>query len=107
MRTNSAKSDYPGTFEVLGFLSIVAGILCVVVFFANAKTKHNGGHDISDIIYFSFFFIPVGAGLIFKWRIAAVLLSLPLGVVAVWMVVGSIVSVPFPWLLLNIFFGAL
>ncbi|MGA2139529.1 MAG: hypothetical protein ABSH14_11755 [Verrucomicrobiia bacterium] len=107
MRANSHNGDYPFIFGGLGFLSVLGGIFCIVLFFANAKARQNGGHDISGVIYFSLFFIPVGVGLILVRRIAAVLFSIPLGILAVWMIVSSIVNVPFPWLLLNILFGVI
>src|SRR2546425_759751 len=101
------RGDYTLTFVALGCLSVLAGIVCILLSYANAKTRQSGGHDISRVAYFSLFFIPVGVGLIFLRRIAAVLLSFPLGVLAIWMIVASVVSVPFPWWLANILFGIL
>jgi hypothetical protein len=105
--SGNQRGDYAVSFRILGCLSVLAGIICFLLFSANAKAKQIGGHDISSIIYFSFFFIPVGIGLLFLWRVAAVLLSVPTAILGIYMIGGSIISVPFPWLLLNILLSIL
>jgi len=101
------RGDYAFTFTMLGCLSVVAGIACILLSYANTKARQSGGHDVSSAAYFSIFFTPVGVGLVFLRRIAAVLLSFPLAVLALWMIVASLFTVPFPWWLANIAFGIL
>ena len=48
----------------------------------------------------------VGIGAILLARWAVLVLSLGFGAVAAWLAIGSIISVPFPWSLINIAFAA-
>jgi hypothetical protein len=92
-------------FELLGILSIVLGVAAGVLGYAS--WRHPGGHDTSLLVFAPLCFIPVGVGLMFQRRIAAILLSVPSGVLAVHLIIGSIAYVPFPSVLLGILFGFL
>ena len=97
-----AADDWKVVFRVFGGLAILAAVLCVIAFFANIRARHSGGHDISSVIYLAVFFAIVGVGLLLLRKVAALLFCIPVFVLGVVLVFGSIFRVPFPWLLINV-----
>jgi len=92
-------------FRIIGFLTILYGLALLLLWFANLGARERGGHDLSAAIYFSAYFIPVGVGVFLQRRIFAILISLPTLYTAIWLIKGSIGSVPYPWILYNFGYG--
>jgi hypothetical protein len=91
-------------FEIMGILSIAFGVITGLLGYASRGHIREFS---SSAVVFIIYFVGVGVGLIFHRKIAALFFSLALLIVAVWLAIGSIVSVPFPWYLANAAFAAL
>jgi hypothetical protein len=103
MRTASPVTA--SVFRVMGGLAILLGLLCLVLGLMNMTTRKHGGRDLSGIVSFAIYWIPVGIGMLFLRRLFAVLISVPSVGMGAWLIVGSVVHVPFPWMLINISVG--
>jgi hypothetical protein len=90
----------------LGFVSFVIGVALVALFFLNSNARTHGGHDVSASIYVALYCLLVGGGMLFNSRIAALLFSIPCAGLAIWLSVGSMRTVPFPWVLFNLAFSS-
>ena len=101
------RNDHAATFVVVGFLAVLAGAICILLAGANVGARSSGGRNISGVAYLSVFLIPVGAGLVLRRRVAAVLLSLASGGLGLWLGAVSVMLVPLPWGLLDIGLGLL
>jgi hypothetical protein len=94
-------------FRIFGLLLVGIGLLSLLAVAANVKTASLGGHDLSPAIAPSVFIIVVGVGLLLHHRWAAAIfavISLGAGVA---MGIGSLVTVPMPWSLINLGLAAL
>jgi hypothetical protein len=103
MKPHQKLEPEPVVFWVMGILSIVLGVVSGLLSYASYR--HPGGHDLRSAVIFAGYFVLVGIGLLFQRRVAAVLFSLPLLAGALWLGIGSIFAVPFPWSLLNVAFA--
>lgn len=74
---------------------------------ANKQSAALGGHDIKILIYPAVAFTVVGIGLVLLRRSAGLILCLASVAFAMWLVIGSVAHVPFPWLLVNFFMSIL
>ena len=79
----------------LGFL----GLLAVA---ANRRAASLGGHDLSPLIRPSILIIAIGVGLLLHHKWAAAIFTIIWSGVAIYLAIGSIMKVPFPWVLLNL-----
>jgi len=66
----------------------------------------SGGHDLSPIRFYALFFALLGVALLMKWFWAHLLFITLTTAAGMWLIVGSLFSVPFPFLILNIIYGA-
>jgi hypothetical protein len=92
-------------FRIMGVLAILCGLLFLFLYLVNMNARKHGGHDLSGAIYFAIYWIPVGIGMLFLRRVFAVLITLPSVAMGLWLILGSIFHVSFPWLLINILYG--
>jgi hypothetical protein len=94
-------------FRIMGALAILFGLLFLFLDLVNMNARKHGGHDLSGVMYITIYFVLVGIGMLFLRRVFAVLIALPSLAAALWLAVGSIVQVPFPWILINIAFASI
>lgn len=103
--TRAPSTMTANVFRIIGTLSVIYGILCLFLYIANTDVRTHGGRDISAILIYTAYCIPVGIGMLFLRRIFALMIALPCLAAGLWLGVGSIFKVLFPWMLINIPFG--
>ena len=89
----------------MGFISLMMGFAFFAIFFLNSDVRSHGGRDVSGSIYAVVYFVLVGAGMLFGSRILSIFFSIPLAGLGIWLIIGSIREVPFPWVLINLAFS--
>jgi hypothetical protein len=95
----------PGTAGVavivFGVCSVLLGCAFIFIYF------NHGMRSVSTLRCWLFggFFLCVGTVTVLRYRWGAVLLAAALIAVALWLGIGSVGSVPFPWILINLFFS--
>jgi hypothetical protein len=94
-------------FRTIGVGSVIMGIVCLLLYIANTNVRSSGGRDLTPMLIYTAYCIPVGVGMLFLRKIFAVLIALPCLATALWLGVGSIFHVPFPWMLINIAFAGI
>ena len=92
-------------FRILGVLTLIIGFGHILLYFANAETRQHGGRDLSWTLWSGLLtvFISVCVMLLMRWAI--ILTSLCYVFLGGWLIVGSMLHVPFPWCLINIGIG--
>jgi hypothetical protein len=103
-------TDKPSTDSVLGIrLSGAFSVLLSLALGWLAVTMNPGAHGIEspkEGLWVAGVLLLLGIGTILLRRWAVLILSFASGLVGVWLAIGSIISVPFPWLLINVACGA-
>lgn len=94
-------------FRLFGSLVLLNALVCGLLVWENAAVRASGGRDISALLVWSLVPLPVGLGLLFHRRWAAVLFSAGCLGLGGWLIVGSLLHVPWPGLAINIAFGLL
>jgi hypothetical protein len=94
-------------FKFFGALILLGAAAAAWVVFTNTGVRQHGGHDISGILPQVCVEAPLGLGLFFLRKWAALLLSAALLAAAAGLIVGSVRHAPWPWMPLNIGLGAL
>lgn len=92
-------------FRLFGVLTLLFAAGTAWVIYENRYARQYGGHDLSGLIVLIYPSLPIGIGLLFLRKWAAILLSLPLLACAVLLFVGSILKVPFPYMIFNFHFA--
>ena len=105
MRSLHASIFVASAFRIIGALTILFGLFCLYLFFINMNARAHGGHDLSRVVYFAAYFVPVGLGMLFLRKVFAILISLPCLAMGLWVVILSLFNIPFPWMLINMAFG--
>lgn len=91
--------------KILGWCVIGVGVACAVAVMANARTRALGGRDISPLLLYTWIGLVTGIGLVLLRKWAALVLSILSLASGIALITGSIVAVPFPWVVLNIGFA--
>lgn len=73
----------------------------------NEGTRNADGRDISDIMYVGIPILCISILALFRISLAGWILAVISFILGAWLMVGSIKSVPFPWLVINWFVGGL
>lgn len=94
-------------FKVFGTLTLLSAAATAWIVFSNTEVRHQGGRDLSGLLPQVYVEAPLGFGLFFLRRWAALLFSAALLAIAVWLIVGSVQYVPWPWMLVYSSFEAL
>jgi len=97
------------SIKLLGFLTFMFE-LGMFLTLNSWHARQLGPLTASAIIRLSIFFFSttlIGIGLLFLRKWAALFLSVALMVFAIWLIVGTIQDVPFPWTLINFAFAFL
>lgn len=90
--------------RAVGSLLLFSTFVCGLLIWANWHTASLGGHDLKPLAIPATISFVLGVGLLFRRKSAAVIVMLGSVGLAGWLIIGSIVQVPMPWLLLNVFF---
>jgi hypothetical protein len=93
------------TLRMIGCLLILLAIICVLLILANWHTASLGGRDLKPLALPALLFCFLGLGLLFRRKSAALLVVIGSIGWASWLIIGSIWSVPMPWLMMNVGFG--
>src|SRR5262245_29307012 len=98
------KSTFPVCLKIFGFLTLL--LECIFWFVSLRLTHRVGG----AIIYWrafllAFIWTAVGYGLLLQRKWAAVLFSIATSAAGIFLIIGSIIKVPFPVLLINVLVG--
>ena len=105
-RAISTKSEFGVILRVYGILTTIFGAGACVV----ALTAHAGARGIQNwsfllICGIAISFIGIGSAVLLRACVFA--MSILAGISGLLLIVGSLIQVPFPWMLLNIFAGVL
>ncbi len=91
--------------RLFGVLTLFGAIASLMLYWQNAEARQQGGYDLSPILIYFYFGVPLGLGLLFLRKWAAIILSLFSLAMAAWLSIGSLLYVPFPFMLINILFS--
>jgi hypothetical protein len=84
-------------------LAVLFGFVCLYLVVADRGSAESGGRDLAAWLVPAGFFILVGLGAGFGFKVAAVLLSASIGAIGLWLGVGSLMNVSdTAWVLLNV-----
>jgi hypothetical protein len=86
-------------FKVFGSLILLSAAATAWVVSSDTGVRHQGGRDLSSLLTQVYVETPLGFGLFFLRKWAALLFSAALLAVAVWLMVASVQHVPWPWTL--------
>jgi hypothetical protein len=93
------------TFRAIGTIVIAFAIVCLLLVAVNRYPAAHGGRDLSGGTFPATALLVIGVGLFFGKRLAAILFALITGIMGVWLCIGSLISVPMPFALINIAMG--
>jgi hypothetical protein len=100
------KRPDPKIFRALGYVSIGAAVLLLALFLANLRSRiHYGGPNLAPLGWMALYAAIVGWGLVSLRRWSVVLLAIPTLATGLFLVIGSVLEVPFPWSLIKIAMG--
>jgi hypothetical protein len=92
-------------FRLLGGFSVLLGIGCLSVAFRNMHVAESGGRDLSALFYWAVAFLVTGLCSLMCRPWAGYLLALVGAIYGVVLIAGSLLTVAFPWLLINVALG--
>jgi hypothetical protein len=92
-------------FRTLGLLMFFIAALFALLALASWHTTSIIGQQLKPAIIPAAIFFLLGFGLFHYRKSAALLMALVSFSCAMWLIIGSLIVVPFPWWLLNIAFG--
>jgi hypothetical protein len=96
---------YTGLLRVFGVLVTLAGLgFYWLVFAINEGAR--GLANLHILLVPATFFIIIGIGTFYLSRALTIILSILCAAVGLWLIVGSIFYVPFPWFLINVLLGS-
>jgi hypothetical protein len=90
----------------MGYITLGFALVLGVLFLANLRSRllyH--GPDYSFLGLICVYAIVTGAGLLWSRRWAALMFALPTYAAGLFLVIGGLAKVPFPWMLLDVMFG--
>jgi hypothetical protein len=93
--------------RVTGVAAAAYGASILLVAALNWPTRMSGGRDVSSIVVIGGPLLVLGIASALGVRFAIYALALSCSVAGLWLSVGSLWQVPFPWLLLNLGLAAL
>jgi hypothetical protein len=89
-------------FRNVGTVTLLFGLADIVMWYENTNTKLAGGRDLSSLFWTGLLIITLGVCVFLRFRWAIIVISVLYAVLGGWLTVGSILAVPFPWLLINV-----
>ena len=92
-------------FSLFGFITLALTLCGGFVFYFNLPTRQEGGHNLSFLIVIIVLGTPLGIGLLLHRKWAAISFSVPLLLTGIWLIVGSLLTVAWPWAIINISLG--
>ena len=104
MEAEPIESELPGLM-VSGGIAVLLGLaIAAVAMFANPGAR--GVRDWRILFAPAVLFVTMGIGTLARQRWAVVILAIGFGAPGLWLVLGSLLYVPFPWLMINVAFGS-
>jgi len=100
------KNEIAG-IRYFGLISLLLALGCVAICFLNKEARSSGGHDLSGMLYGGIVFFALSIGMFFGSTIAAILFAAIFAIGGIWLAIGSVLNVPFPWYVINLFFAFL
>jgi hypothetical protein len=94
--------------RVYGGLCLLNGAAVAAVWLSNYRSKqlHEfGGHDLSGLQYVAVISIAIGIALVLKQLWAQLIFVAAATLIGAWVIVGSFLSVQFPWMLIDLALG--
>jgi hypothetical protein len=92
----------------MGIVTLLCSPFLAILFLANLRSRFfYHGPDYSFLGWMCLYAVVTGIGLRSRRKWAALLFALPCIVAGLFLAVGSVFKVPFPWLLINIAIGSL
>jgi hypothetical protein len=92
-------------FKASGVCFVILAVLGFGAVVANRATAELGGHDLAPLSGPAALLLIIGCGLYLRRKWAALLFILVSVAIGGWMIVGSVLAVPMPWMMLNFCFG--
>ena len=92
-------------FRTFGIFALAFAALAIVAVIVTRSSASTGGHNLTPMAYMAAGAIVLGVGLLLHHKWAAIVFAALFGCAGLWVGVGSIGKVPFPWLFLNLAFG--
>lgn len=102
-----AKDSNLSLLRRIAVILLIAASVCFGVAFANQYASAAGGRDISGFYALGAMLTALALGMWAHWKPAAFLFIASSVCLAAWLVIGSLLSVPFPWWLINLLGAAL
>jgi hypothetical protein len=102
---NKSAGTARTALTLFGICSALLGLATVSIYLAARHGPHSLSASRTSVL--AGFLILSGIFTALGYRWSAVALAVGLLAVAAWLTVGSILHVPFPWMLINFFFAAL
>ena len=96
------RDSLDSMFRIYGLFLLLCGAAILLLVLSNLTLARSGGHDLRGGIPFVFFFFVLGIGLMRHHKWAVILFVLCSVGFALWLAIGSVLNVPFPWYLINI-----
>lgn len=96
-----------GLYRLVGLFCLTLSGACLLLVLANWEARLNGGRDITALAYAGGTLLTISVLAIVGVRMAGFLLTLACCLIGAGLVVGSLWSVPFPWVLINVMYGSL
>lgn len=90
-----------------GILSVCVGLLIGTIILLNSEARSHGGHNLLLLLPLCILLTVLGVGQMCRLMAALVLFSLLTALSGLWLIAGSIVNVPLPWLLVNVLMGVI
>jgi hypothetical protein len=94
--------------KAYGILCLGGAFLIGLAWIANRRTMRMAGpagHDLNGIQFLALFFALLGVALMMKWLWAHLLFVAMTTTAGIWIVVGSVASIPFPFLILTLMYA--
>jgi len=95
------------SIKIFGVLLIAFSIVCAFLIVANQSIKPPGGHSLVGLIPQALVAAVIGIGLWLEHKRAGILFGILCALLSAWLCIGSLLTVPLPWLLINLSLAAL
>jgi len=90
----------------LGLVTLLIGVADLALCWANTPARVDGGRDLSPFCYYGSVAIGLGVCVLLHYRWAIIMCCVLYAGLGMWLIIGSLGRVPFPWVLINAGLGA-
>ena len=92
--------------RITGFLMVIYSLAIVILISMNRPVALSGGRDLSPLWVVALPSLLLGIGVFVRYKPAVVLFMILSSSCALWLGIGSLFEVPFPFALINILYAA-